>query len=58
LIGFSRDDEEVERGLEWFITNQNDDGLWPTGYGKGKKAETMREWVGLAVCRMMKRFYD
>ncbi len=58
LIGFSREDEAIERGLEWFITNQNDDGLWPTGYGKGKKAKTMNEWVGLAICKVLVRFYD
>jgi hypothetical protein len=58
LIGFSREDEAIERGLEWFITNQNDDGLWPTGYGKGKKAKTMNEWVGLAICKVLVRLYD
>jgi hypothetical protein len=57
-IGFSRENEDIERGLEWFIANQKDDGLWPTGYGKGDKAQAMDGWVGLAICRVLKRFYD
>ena len=55
-LGFDRQDADVARGLEWFITNQSPDGLWETGYGSGKKAEENRHWVGLAVCRMRKRW--
>ena len=35
-----------------------EDGLWDTRYGKGKEAERMRRWVGLAVCRVLKRFFE
>jgi hypothetical protein len=55
-------DEPVERGLQWFVENQRDDGLWPTGYELAKRPQpSQREreaacWVGLAVCRMLKRF--
>ena len=56
LIGFSVDDADVRRGLDWFVANQEEGGLWPTGYGKGKKAEAAKRWVGLAVCRVFKRF--
>jgi hypothetical protein len=41
----------------WFSSNQEPDGLWPTSYGKGKKAEATRQWVGLAICRVLKRLY-
>jgi hypothetical protein len=57
-------DEEVERGLQWFVDHQRDDGLWPTGYELAKRrepADREREaacWVGLAVCRMLRRFDD
>jgi hypothetical protein len=56
LIGFSKEDESIRKGLEWFGQNQGEEGLWPTGYGKGKKAQAMDGWVGLAICRMLKRF--
>jgi hypothetical protein len=44
--------------LDWFIANQSADGLWETGYGSGSGAAAMRHWVGLAVCRVLKRFYE
>jgi len=58
LIGFSSDDADIQNGLEWFVSNQEADGLWPTSRGKGKKAEAVRLWVGLAVCRVFKRFHS
>jgi len=57
-LGFDRRDEQVARGLEWFTANQSEDGLWETGYGSGKGARAMRAWVGLAICRVLKRFTD
>jgi hypothetical protein len=56
MIDFSREDEQAQKGLDWFSANQREDGLWPSGYGKGKKAQAMDGWVGLAICRMLKRF--
>jgi len=55
-LGFAAEDMEIERGLSWFIENQETDGLWPTGYGSGGRAEGTRRWVGLAVGRMVKLF--
>ncbi|MBN2387578.1 MAG: hypothetical protein JXB85_11205 [Anaerolineales bacterium] len=55
-LGFERMDQEVARGLEWFIENQAEDGLWDTGYGSGERAARNRAWVGLAVCRVLKRY--
>jgi hypothetical protein len=56
LIGFPPEDADVRQGLDWFVSNQEDDTMWPTGYGKGRKAESARLWVGLAICRVLKRF--
>jgi hypothetical protein len=56
FLGFDRRDKDIARGLQWFLTHQAADGLWETGYGYGRKAARMRAWVGLAVCRMLKRF--
>jgi len=57
-MGFARDDEDVRRGLDWFIANQPPDGLWEPGYGAGKGARTMQLWVVLAVCRVLRRFQE
>ena len=56
-LGFARQDDHIARGLNWFYSNQESDGLWDTGYGSGKRAQENRHWVGLAICRMLKRFY-
>jgi hypothetical protein len=52
------DDPDIHYGLDWFVTNQEADGLWPTGYGSGSKAEPMKRWISLAVLRMLKRFHE
>ncbi len=58
FIGFSPDDADVRKGLDWFVAHQEEAGLWPTSYDKGPKAQAMDSWVGLAICRVFKRFYD
>jgi hypothetical protein len=56
-LGFDRYDVDIARGLHWFITNQEQDGLWPTGYGSGKKAAENRRWVGLAICQVLSSYF-
>lgn len=61
LLGWSADDPDVQKGLAWFCDHQRVDGLWPTGYEQAGRAEPSAkevqavEWVGLAVCRMLRR---
>jgi hypothetical protein len=57
-IGLSHEDGEIRAALDWFIANQVEDGLWPTGYEAGRKAHSNQCWVALAVCRVFKRFYN
>jgi hypothetical protein len=57
LLGFSKEEPEIQEGLDWFVTNQDESGLWPTGYGKGRKTKSAKAWVGLAVCRVFRRMY-
>ena len=62
-MGFSADDDDVQKGLGWFVANQDENGLWKTSYEQAKRKEmTVKEkeamlWVGLAVCRVFKRFF-
>lgn len=55
ILGFTCQEPEISHALDWFLQNQEPDGLWPTGYGFGKKAAANRRWVALAVCRVLKR---
>jgi hypothetical protein len=57
-LGFDRKDEQIARGLAWFAQNQTTEGLWDTGYGSGPRAVETLNWVGLAVCRVLKRFFE
>ena len=57
-LGFDRNDPQIARGLDWFIAHQEADGLWPTGYGSGQKAAANRQWVGLAICRLLQKYYQ
>jgi hypothetical protein len=56
-LAFSAEDPDIRRGLDWFVANQQSDGLWPTEYDKAQDWE-QRQWVGLAICRMLRRFSE
>ncbi|MFC1950851.1 hypothetical protein ACFLXN_00375 [Chloroflexota bacterium] len=62
LMGYSKDDADIKSGLSWFIDNQQPDGLWPLDVSKKQRTtiKAVREqlWVALAICRMLKRFYE
>ena len=57
LMGFSMADADIKKGIDWFTYNQEEDGLWATGYGHGQKVASERCWIGLAVCRVFKRLH-
>ncbi len=54
-MGYDKNDDDVARGIAWFIGNQADDGLWDLEDGRpGKPAD--REWLTFRVCRMLRSF--
>jgi hypothetical protein len=54
-MGYDKNDDDVARGIAWFIGNQADDGLWDLEEGRpGKPAD--REWLAFRICRMLKGF--
>jgi hypothetical protein len=59
LLGFTADDADIRRGIDWFINNQQPDGLWKLESGKEVKIKDLDErlWLGLAICRLLKRYY-
>jgi hypothetical protein len=65
LIGLSKDDEQIAKGLHWLVEHQCEDGLWNASYAKPQKEErdtpkirAMRWWVSLAICRVFRRFCE
>ena len=57
LLGFGGDDPDLERGLAWLVENQQESGLWPTGYGSGSAVDHNQIWVSLSICRIFKRLF-
>ena len=62
LIGLTKEDEQVREALDWLIGHQERDGLWKVSYAKANVRETdtakrreTRQWVSLAICRVLKR---
>lgn len=55
-LGYDDTDPDAARALAWFLSNQDSDGLWTTGYGSGSRAEEHRLWVGYAICHVLTRF--
>jgi hypothetical protein len=62
LMEYSASDGDVAGALQWFAENQQEDGLWKTSYEQAKRKEMSAKereamlWIGLAVCRVFKRF--
>ncbi len=59
-LGFSGNDPDIRLGLDWFIKNQREDGLWDLeNDGKQRRLSAKnredRLWLGLGVCRMLKK---
>ena len=62
LIGLTKDDEQVSKAIDWLVEHQEEDGLWKVSYATpdvretetSRKRET-RQWVSLAICRVLKR---
>jgi hypothetical protein len=56
-MGFDKQDDDVKRGLKWFVEHQDTRGLWKAYYGNPKDKDA-DQWVTLAICRVFKRMYD
>ncbi len=61
LMGYSKDDVDVKKGLGWLVENQLPNGLWKLDYVKGAKEKvgvaSEQLWLALKVARIFKRFY-
>lgn len=58
LLGFSAQEPQIEKALQWFVKNQPKTGLWRFKITKGKNRDVLALWLALAVCRIFKRFYN
>jgi hypothetical protein len=58
FLGFTKDDPDIRKGLNWFLENQSPDGLWKLESIKVIKTRDLEDrlWLALAVCRLLKRY--
>jgi hypothetical protein len=63
LIGMSPEDSDIKQALDWFISNQQENGLWKISYSRihkapvNKKSDEQSLWISLAVCRIFKNYF-
>jgi hypothetical protein len=54
-LSFKHTDPDIKRGIEWFIQNQGQNGLWKASY---EKRPEMDLWISLAVSRVLNKFLE
>jgi hypothetical protein len=59
-LGFTKDDPDINRGLQWFYENQQPDGLWKLENHKEVSPRDREErlWLALSICRLLRKYYD
>ena len=57
-LGFTIEDKDIEKVIEWLLINQNENGLWNTKYDKGEKEklDSSRLWICYDICRVLKLY--
>jgi hypothetical protein len=58
-LRFPSTDPDVKKALDWFIENQQPDGLWKIEQDKEIKDSQKEEqlWLSLRICRMLKKYW-
>ncbi|MCW4010603.1 MAG: hypothetical protein NWF05_08290 [Candidatus Bathyarchaeota archaeon] len=64
VMGYSKNDPDIKKALNWLVDNQSADGLWNLYYTKekassktNKTTQERRLWLTLTIARILKRFY-
>ena len=47
----------IKKALEYFIGNQQENGLWNLNIVSGRNKDNLQLWLALSVCRIFKRFF-
>lgn len=56
-IAPSIDEPQIRLGLDWLAGRQRPGGTWDLSLLRSGKGKAVALWVGLAICRVFKRFY-
>lgn len=58
IMGFTAEDQDIRRAIDWLVGHQEPDGLWKSSYSRLHRSPEKRQtrfWVSLAICRALKR---
>ncbi len=58
MLGFKRNEPQMERAIEWFLLHQQGNGSWNLLTLKNKSQYQTELWLSLAICRIVKRLYS
>jgi hypothetical protein len=58
VLGFTKDDPQIEPALKWLSERQQEDGLWKLTLLKAKSIDDLPLWISLTICRIFKKFYE
>jgi len=58
-LRFPTTDPDIKKALDWFMENQQKDGLWKIEQDKVINPKDLedRQWLALRICRMIKKYY-
>jgi hypothetical protein len=58
-LRFSKDDPDIKKALDWFMANQQPDGLWKIEQDRDIKESQKEEqlWLTLRICRLLKKYW-
>jgi len=58
LLGFKKEEPQMEKAIEWFLSQQQENGSWNLITLKNKAQYQTELWLSLAICRIIKRLYN
>ena len=58
LLKFSKKEPQTDKALKWLTGHQQGNGLWELKILKGRNKDVIQLWLALAICRILKRFYN
>lgn len=57
-LGFSRNEPQIAEGIQWFVSNQQENGLWKLKALKNQKKFDTDLWLDLSICRVLYRLWE
>jgi hypothetical protein len=57
-LGFTKGNTQIKKALDWFKSEQQEDGSWNLKLLKGAQIKDYRLWINYLICRTLKRYFN